>query len=348
MSNRMPGRRVALALALLLGLAASVTCLSRFVEITPPGIAFARTVTDVGPDGRPYPIVDISGELPRDLTEVALPLDGSRRLVVRSNDPTVGADDLEEMRALVAAAYLHLESATGRRIARDVLLHLLLLDEVPPAYHVEMRLPQDANPWSFVGFVVLPKSAMADPARLRGELDTMLYDTLPHELGHQLLRPIANLPHDNSREPSFGTRWFIDGTCEWLAKDFARSYDRDVWERELKKRRADRILGEPGIRESLFAWPQEDGGDQDGRDADLYGAALLVVGEWVAAQPLREILDGIERSDRRMDGAALKARMLEVTGHDEATLLDRAQARGKAWTREAAGLWALEEGAPTP
>ncbi|MBA2322292.1 MAG: hypothetical protein H0V89_14200 [Deltaproteobacteria bacterium] len=273
-------------------------------------------------DGQSVPMVEVRlDELPA-MTSSRRALDGGRTVELRSNLP-VGDPVREQVLHQLAAVYLYVERESGRPIPGDTLLYVGVVDEIPVSYRISGRYAGDV-PWSHVGFVLIGRLEN-DPVGSPGApLNRQLYDTIPHELGHSVLRDLVR--HDADGGPSHHTRWFLDGVCEVLAKGFAAEQHRPSAEHFLRRRRLD-SLAQPEVRQALFRWPQDDG-PVETLESDLYGAAMLVVQLWTRQVPLPTILSRLAEGSSA-DGEALVARMSADLGRDREAILDAATALGR-------------------
>ncbi|MCB1162446.1 MAG: hypothetical protein R3C71_00195 [Candidatus Krumholzibacteriia bacterium] len=286
-------------------------------------------------DGRTIPPLSVSEDLletgPR--REFALP--GGRRLLVVGALSSDREAELSDVAALVREAVAHATTATGLPLPGNILLCLLEVERVPTAYRFEAREPSDAS-WCELRLAFVERSRPLLGPGATPEFLELLYDTLPHELGHDLLDQVPGLRQDLDGGPSTGTRWFCEGVCELIAKSFAQRLD----PQQARRYRADRDVGSAlrtaGWLQALLDWRQDSALDP-AAESRAYGLAWRLVETWDDHRPLRELIAELARSATPTDGPRLRALLARDLGTDEATL---ALALGARRTDEplAAGL----------
>ena len=165
------------------------------------------------------------------------------------------------------------------------------------------------------------------------DLNELLLDTLPHELGHDVLATIPSLLKDVDGKPSQHTRWFAEGVCELLAKGFASREDPKEYRRFLDIRKVGTVLNDPLIRDSIYQWGQ-DNANKMGVESDLYGASMLLVMAWTEKVDLPLLLKALDRPHLSFGGRQLMALMETMTGRDGRQALNRAKQIGNALEAE--------------
>jgi len=309
-------------------LLAGVVLLHGFAMAGAPVRVFTQSAYAVGPDGRELPRVLIDPEADGGLSEAAYPLGRGRRLCVRTDLPASRLGGLDDLAARVARGYEHVEAATGRRVAGGVLLYLVDRPVPPPAYTFRAELSGIEN-WVQVRVVLIGAGdALWGPAEAP-QLREFLLDTLPHELGHGLIDAAPTVRQDHDGGAPTGTRWFVDGVCESLAKGFAAREDRAAARSLLARRHVDEVLDRPGVRGRLLSW--HSGSELSWElESDLYGAAFLLTEAWLEARPLDALLADLAATGGDHDGGALLDRLRADTGLPLAAILDRAAGLGRA------------------
>lgn len=294
---------------------------------TQPGIIFSQEIVAINADGIRLPSVQIEPEGMADLRTYDFDLGRTQLLRIVTNVQDAEGRGLVEVAGTVERCYRYIETATGREIERGILLYLIELDSVPIAYSFRASY-DDPRQWGEVRLALIEQGVPLSGPDAPAHLTELLYDTLPHELGHDVLETLSHLSHDISGQSSRHTRWFIEGVCETLAKGFALQETPVLYRQFLASRHVDSVLSAPQMREDLLSWAQA---NQNGvvYESDLYGAAMLVVMTWTEFLPLRDLLARVQSSQKTLEGHDLLAMMQQTTGLDLQGLFLRAQANGR-------------------
>jgi len=304
-----------------------VICAAAAAAAHPPARVFTQSARVLGADGREIPAVEIDPESLDGLTELTFDLGAGRRLRLRTDLPADRLAGADALAARVRRCYAHLEAATGRRVAGGVLLYVLGFDPPPRAYACRAVL-DDGAAWSQVRLALIGPGETLSGPRVSPHLDELLLDTLPHELGHHLLDARPTVRQDLDGRPPAGTRWFVEGVCESLAKAFAAREDPEAARGLLALRGVERVMSRPTVRGRLLGWHAGAPLSPD-LESDVYGAALLVVRVWEAARPLPSLLAGLAATGGDHDGGALLGMLREDTGLEVVEVMERAAALGR-------------------
>jgi len=290
---------------------------------------FTQTVEALDPAALPpvqLRVDDFSG-----FRTVDFPLGRGRLLRLRTDLPADRDAGLASVADRVRRCYDHVERATGRTVRGGVLLYLPAFRDPPATYAFRAEVA-DRTRWSQVRLALLdvddPRCATpADPA-----LADLLLDTLPHDLGHELLAAAPTIRHDLSDGRGRGTRWFEEGVCEVLAKSFAAAEDPAAYGRLLAQRNVDQVMDRGGVRAELLGW-SEHAPLPPSLESDLYGAAFLTVRRWTDAVPLAHLLDRLNRAGGDRDGHDLLEMLQRDLGTNLLGVLDDAAALGRSLPR---------------
>lgn len=212
------------------------------------------------------------------------------------------------------------------------MLYLIELPQTPYAYTFRASY-DDATLWSEVRLALIDSGAPLNGPLMPVSLSDLLYDTLPHELGHDVLGGIPQLMHDIDGDASNHTRWFIEGICEVLAKGFSDRETPDLHRYFLELRNVGSVLSGKEMRSGLIEWAQANDNNM-ATESDLYGAALLAMLTWTETTPLSQLLKGLTEHSGKLDGRELVAMMKRDTGLDLQELLSRADDRGRQLNKE--------------
>ncbi len=303
-------------------------------------VIFAQEVLALGPDGTPYPSTTITPEKIAGMQHYLFDLGRGRQLVIETNIRNAEARGLFGVADAVKRCYQYVETASGGALKKGVLLYLIEFDELPLSYAFEASYPAEAN-WSEVRLALVRTGEPLAGPGAPIELTDLLYDTLPHELGHDILGELPALRHDIDGHPSYYTRWFIDGICELLAKGFARQENPQLLQRLLAMRNIDSVMAQARIRDQVFVWEQNNSHAMN-VESDLYGAAMLLMKVWTERVPLDVLVGQIRAQDTPLDGYALRAMLEAVVGCNADRVCQRAELAGKRMTRENALTSRLE------
>ncbi len=274
----------------------------------PPARIFTQTGVALAADGQPLPPVAVNPADRDGLRHLSFPLGRHRELILITDLDPARDPDLDHLARIIRRCHDHVETATGRQVDGDMLLYIIAFDRLPRAYSFRVELATPGR-WSQVRLAMVepdqPLCGLGAPSQLR----RLIYGTLPHELGHQLIDQQPTVRHDVGSQASHHTRWFIEGVCEWLALGFAQQEcPPHAWQL-LRDRRVDGVLASADLRARLMRWAQADRLSWE-LESDLYGAAMLLTGAWLQATPLPELLGELAASGGDHDGTALRERML--------------------------------------
>lgn len=293
----------------------------------PGEILFTQEVVALDADGNEYPAVKIDPGSVQGMRDHRYDMGKNGSLLIKTNIKDIAFRGLPGVVKTVRHAYRHIHTKTGRHPKSGVLLYIIEMDEIPPAYSFQASYPGDAG-WSEVRLSLVRKGSLLFGPKASQNISELLFDTIPHELGHDVLADLHTLPHDLNNHFSYHTRWFIEGVCELLAKDFAREESAHYRKRYLEHRHIGRVLGDAEIRKALFNWSQYNDNDMQ-IESDLYGAAMLVLMEWTKSVNLQALLDRIERSPSPLLGFDLESLLEQTTGKSSEMILDQAHLLGR-------------------
>lgn len=294
---------------------------------TEPAIIFAEEVVAIDSDGNRLPSVRIEPQTMAGMQSYDFDLGSQRLLRIETNIRRPQQRGLNDLVATVRRCYSYIEAATGRPLDRGVLLYLIELDEVPYAYSFEASY-DSASQWSEVRLAMIKRDAPLSGEKAPAALNDLLYDTLPHELGHDVLSGITPLAHDTDGQASQHTRWFIEGVCEVLAKGFSQRESPTLYRRFLTLRNVDTVLADPRMQAAMLTWAQ-DNGNTLVREADLYGAAMLSLMTWTESVALSDLLADLASRRWPVRGTGLVAMLQQTAGLDPEELFVRAHAHGR-------------------
>lgn len=299
-------------------------------------IAFSQEVMAIAADGTPYPSKNIDPAKIKGMREYPFDLGQGRSFLVKSNIRNPEQRGLPQLAEQVTRCVHYVEQATGRTLDQGILLYLIEFDTLPLSYSFEATYPTQDN-WGQVRLALIKSGAPLTGPNAPAELSELLLDTLPHELGHDLLATIPALLHDIDGQASNHTRWFIDGVCELLAKGFASQEDAEEYRRFLAIRKVTTVLSDPEVRSAVYQWGQ-DNNNQMGLESDLYGASLLLLMAWTEEVELPALLQTLDQPGLTFRGPELLALMQSMTGQDSRQAIVRAEQIGKSFDSE--GLFA--------
>lgn len=292
-----------------------------------PAIIFSQHVVAINADGSLLPTVKIDPQEMAGMQTYDFDLDRDRLLRIHTNISDAEERGLNDVAATVKRCYSYIEAMTGQRLNRGVMLYLIELDEIPYAYTFRATY-DDASQWGEVRLALVDRSAPLSGRHAPTSLSDLLYDTLPHELGHDALGGIPQLLHDIDGGTSQNTRWFIEGACEVLAKGFSRREVPALNRHYLSLRNVNTVLAESQMRNDLLSWAQN---NDNGMvlESDLYGAAMLTMLAWTESITLSELLDQLATRSETVRGRDLVTLMQETTGIGPDEMLNRAHAHGR-------------------
>ena len=293
---------------------------------TQPAIIFSQEIVAIDVDGNLLPSVKIEPQTMADMQSYNFDLGRQRLLRIETNIKNAQERGLADVVATIERSYNYVESATGQELNRGILLYLIELDEVPYAYSFRASY-DNASQWGEVRLALIGRDAALSGNAAASSLTDLLYDTLPHELGHDILDQIPQLMHDIDGNASHHTRWFIEGVCELLAKGFSRGEDPALYRQFLSLRNVDAVLADPQIYTTLLKWTQDNNNGMV-LESDLYGAAMLTLMAWTENLSLRELLGKLTDRSESLQGDDLVAMMQETTGFGPQEMIRRAHSHG--------------------
>ncbi|MDH3999039.1 MAG: hypothetical protein OET90_09410, partial [Desulfuromonadales bacterium] len=209
-------------------------------------ILFSQQVSAIDAQGRAIAPVNIDVQAMPAMQAHDFELGRGRLLQVRTNIDQAETRGLKQVAATIQRCYDHVETVTGLQLKRGVLLYLIERDVIPLAYRFDARYAE-VSQWGQVRLVMLERGAALHGENASIDIKDMLFDTLPHELGHDLLNQIPQLAQDVDGASSVHTRWFTEGVCELLAKTFSAKEDAAYHQRALALRQ---LPGDIGPRSS--------------------------------------------------------------------------------------------------
>ena len=289
-------------------------------------IIFSQEVIAINADGSLVPPVKITPETMDGMRTFDFDLGRERLLQIHTNISNPEERGLSDVVATVKNCYNYIESSTGKKLNQGVMLYLIELEEPPYAYSFNASYA-DASKWGQVRLALLDHGAPLSGPQAPTSLSDLLYDTLPHELGHDVLNGVPQLLHDIDGDVSNHTRWFIEGICEVLAKGFSQRAAPDLYEHFIHLRNVATVLAEMQMRNDLMNWSQTNDNGM-ALESDLYGAAMLTLMTWTEAIPLSELLDKLEARSGAVGSPGLIGLMQETSGIGPQEMLSRAHDRG--------------------
>ena len=285
-------------------------------------VIFSQEVFAVAADGEKMPTVVVDPQQMKNLRRLDFALESGRKLRIETNLADAESLGLAEFVAEIRECYEHIESLTGRHLDGDILLYLIGLDEVPIAYSFEAAFSA-SGPWLEVRLLMVEKGAALSGGEMAASLVDFLYDTLPHELGHDILNGMRNLEHDIDGRVSFQTRWFIEGICEYLAKTFSSAHNARAQPFGVAMRDggSELLTATDGV--ALFDWQQQNE-LLTHQESNRYGASMWAMMAWLESITLKALLDRVESAVRPMDGSGLVTLLQQTAGIAPDALLRRA------------------------
>jgi hypothetical protein len=292
-----------------------------------PSIIFSQEVIAVNEDGSLLPPVQIEPETMAGMQTHDFDLGHERQLRIHTNIGNAEERGLDEVAATIKHCYSYIETTTGRTLNGGVMLYLIELDEIPYAYNFQASY-DDATQWAEVRLALIDRGTSLTNPRATNSLNDLLYDTLPHELGHDVLSSIPQLMHDIDGDASNHTRWFIEGICEVLAKSFSRREAPSLYKYFLQLRNVGDVLAETEMRTDLLSWEQN---NDNGMvlESDLYGAAMLTMMVWTEAITMNELFTELASGNGQVCGTDLVDMMHKTTGLGPRQILARAHSHGQ-------------------
>lgn len=293
-----------------------------------PEVIFTQEVATIDKDGNLNTGVSIEPSKMPDVRDYDFDLGEQRLLRITTNIKNPEERGIGSISETIKKSYEFIEDATGQQLTQGVLLYLIELEDVPTAYSFKATY-NNASDWGEVRLALIESSAALTGPEAPRALASMLYDTLPHELTHAALRAIPQLAHDISGKKSYFTRWFIEGVCETLAKEFAKTESPAAYEKLLRLRKPEKVLAEPEMFSTLISWQQEN--DNSFRlESNLYGAAMLTMMTWTRFVSIEELLLKVQNSHKTLHGSDLVALLEETTGLSAREIAEEANSFGQS------------------
>ena len=293
-----------------------------------PFVIFSQEITAFDESGTQYPTVEINPASMTGMNTFTYALGQLHKLVIETNISDGENRGLAQFARTVQRSYQFVEEESGRALKENILLYIIEFDTVPEYYSFQMSFSDPETQWGEVRLVLVEKNAPLHGPGASEAIHELLYDTLPHELGHDVLGTILNLQHDIGNRPSYHTRWFIEGVCEVLAKRFSRSEVPYLWEEFLARRNVDTVLANTMIRDAIFQWSQKNT-NSPVLESDLYGASMLVLLLWSRDTGVNTILTQIQEQEKPLVGSELVTMMESATGLSRDRILDQGYQLGK-------------------
>ena len=289
-------------------------------------IMFSQEIVAIDPSGTVYEATIIDPAAMSGMSSHDFDLERGRSLRLVTNLPSARQAGLQQIAQVVKRSYDFIEKMTGGTLDKGVLLYLLEFETLPLSYRFEATY-SSAAPWQEVRVVLLNRGERLMGAAGSAELAELLFDTLPHELTHDVLADISPLLHDIDGEPSHYTRWFIEGICELLAKQFTQYIAPETLPRFLAMRNVDEVLGNPAVSNALFSWAQQNDNGM-ALESDLYGASMLLMMAWTETVELPRLLARINQCSTPQCGFDLELLMETTTGSSRREIVERARQIG--------------------
>jgi hypothetical protein len=294
---------------------------------TQPAIIFSQDVIAINADGSEVPPVKIDPQEMAGMQTHDFDLGRDRLLRINTNISNAGERGLNDLADTVKRCYSYVEATTGYHLNRGIMLYLIELDEIPYAYTFRAAY-DNASQWGEVRLALVDRAASLSGQKLPIGLSDLLYDTLPHELGHDVLAGIPQLLHDIDGDTSHHTRWFIEGACEMLAKGFSGREVPALNRHYLSLRNVDTVLAENQRRTDLLSWTQDNDNGM-AFESDLYGAAMLTMMTWTESITLNKLLEQLATRSEQVRGIDLLTMMQETTGIGSEEMFNRAHEHGR-------------------
>jgi len=311
----------------LLTLGLILLTISSAIAMGQPAIVFSQEVVALNADGSRIPPVVIEPENIPGIQRYDFDLGKGRLLRVETNLKQAKQRGLLGLAETVRRCYNYVEAKTGRTLARGTLLYLVELEDVPYAYNFSASY-DDASKWGEVRLALVKQGTELTGLNTPDTLTDLLYDTLPHELGHDILMDVPALVHDVNGKSSQHTRWFIEGICETLAKGFSKQEDSALHRKFLALRNVDTILADAHMEETMLNWAQHNENNLV-VESDLYGAAMLTMMAWTEKTALKETFEALAARGEAIRGQELVDMMRVMTGYAPGELMQRANLLGK-------------------
>lgn len=289
-------------------------------------IMFSQEIVAIDSSGVRYEPVIIDPATMPGMTSQDFDLARGRSLRIVTNLPAARQTGLQQVARIVQRSYDFIEKRTGGTLDKGVLLYILEFETLPLSYRFEATY-STAAPWQEVRVVLLDQGESLVGPSGSADLAELLFDTLPHELTHDVLADISPLLHDIDGEASHYTRWFIEGICELLAKEFAQHEAPATLSRLLAMRNVDEVLGNPSVCNAIFSWAQQNDNGM-ALESDLYGASMLLMMAWTETVDLPHLLARLNQCSTPQCGLDLELLMEATTGSSRSEMVERARQIG--------------------
>ncbi len=297
-------------------------------------ITFSQEVIGYDETGSPYPALDINPGNITGMKQIEFELGRGKVLVIRTNAENTDQRGLPLLAETIKKCSNFVEQQTGRKLNKDILFYIIELDYMPHYYRFEAGYSSDDEVrWGEVRLVLVEKEDLLIGPDAPQHLNELLFDTLPHELTHDVLGNITNLKHDLDGQPSVYTRWFIEGTCELLAKEFSYQEAPYLWKTVIEQRHLSSVMqvSATAMPGQIFKWSQENHHSMD-IESDLYGVAFLILKGWTNTVSLKDILHQVVKSPSPLIGTELISLMQKTSGLNQKQSIERAMFIGAKLT----------------
>ncbi len=246
-----------------------------------------------------------------------------RKLDIQTNLPQTRYGEIDLLASVIQRCYYFLDTNTGRTVPGGVLLYLIHYPQRPRCYRFQVEVP-DSESWAQIRIALLDSDQPLLGAGSSPHVTEFLFDTLPHELTHSLLECVPTVRHDLDGETSQGTRWFIEGICEKMAKDFSLEESPVFHRKALARRNLDSILWREDLCSMVWQWGQSSTFPWSD-ESNLYGLSMLLVTAWSEQIELSDLIALMSSRGGRYNGDALIELLMETTGFDKSSILQRAK-----------------------
>lgn len=273
-------------------------------------------------DGSPLPATLIQPATMPHKQDLDFSLGQGRKLRIETNLPPTRNPEIEQLAGVVQRCYQYLERETGRTIPGGVMLYLVQFEQRPRCYRFSAET-DDADGWAQVRVALLDANQPLLGTGASAHVTEFLYDTLPHELTHNLLMVKPTVRHDLDGGPTLGTRWFIEGVCEKTAKGFSAQEDPAFHRQALRDRNIEAVFSHPELKTMVWHWGQNDHLSWSD-ESDLYGLSLLMVTAWCEYVALPDLLARMSAEGGTLDGTDLINLLQTTSPLNRSQLLARA------------------------
>lgn len=309
------------------GLAWLLALTVAFCTISHGGEAHARVFSQeavrFSPCGTEFPLTIVDPDSLEYLNILPCDLGSGRTLEIRTNLPSSRHEEIFSLAEVVRRCYSYLEQETGRVVSGDILLYLLQYPQRPSCYRFEVEVA-DSEPWNQVRLALMNTGQPILGPGASPHITEFIYDTLPHELTHGLLNSTPTVRHDLDGQESLGTRWFIEGLCEVMAKGFSQLESPDFHRASLQRRNLNRILEDGDLGSMVWQWGQSSEFSWDD-ESDLYGLSMLLFTSWTNHVELIDLLALMSQRGGDFNGEGLLELLVETAGVEPWELLMEAK-----------------------